>query len=182
MLSTGGAVWISSGQWGTGAVLGFALLTAGGMVVFRAGRLDISGIFLVTYLVLLRFRILYLGQPIGVLEHQLSDGSLIIFAFFMLSDPRSTPDDSRGRAIFAMAVALLAYALRFWFYSPRALLLSLFLLSPLTPILDSLFRHDRFAWSLVEKTHYEKTVVRRRSFFFPSPLGLLWFLRRESRR
>jgi Na+-translocating ferredoxin:NAD+ oxidoreductase RnfD subunit len=41
----------------------------------------------------------------------LQSGSLLIFAFFMISDPRTTPDSRLGRCVFAISVALLGHYL-----------------------------------------------------------------------
>ena len=45
--------------------------------------------------------------------HQLQSGSLLIFAFFMISDPKTTPASRLARFFFALAVAALAHYLAF---------------------------------------------------------------------
>lgn len=45
MLATG-QVWVSPGQWGSLAVFAFLLASAGGLVVNRAGRADVTWTFL----------------------------------------------------------------------------------------------------------------------------------------
>ena len=47
---------------------------------------------------LLLARAFWLGDPLAIPLHQMQSGSLLIFAFFMISDPRTTPD--RGWAAF----------------------------------------------------------------------------------
>jgi len=79
--------------------------------------------------------------------HQLSSGSLLIFAFFMITDPRSTPDSRPGRILFAIAVASLAA----WFIiGPNqrgALLMALAALAFLTPLIDRFLPARRFEWT-----------------------------------
>jgi Na+-transporting NADH:ubiquinone oxidoreductase subunit NqrB len=165
-------VWVSPGQWGDEALLVFWLLVAGGVVVLKAGRQDISFTFLLTHMALLLSRVLYLGQPMSVFFHQLANGSLIIFTFFMISDPRSTPNHRRARVVFAALTAVVGYVLRFHFYSPVAMFTSLFLVSPLTPFLDSLWKQNSYEW-----VPNEKTSVLRFSPGWFSRLGILRFLR-----
>jgi enediyne biosynthesis protein E5 len=141
------SVWVSPAQWGEELILVFWLAIAGVTVVHSAWRYDISVAFLGVFIALLAGRVLYLGQPWAVFWHQLNSGSLILFTFFMISDPRSTPDHRIGRMVFAFAVAGLAYIIRFHFYNPQALLLALFFLSPITVILDTYWKGKRFSWA-----------------------------------
>lgn len=139
-------VWVSPAQWGEETLVVAWILLLGITVARRSRRDDVSLAFLAAYSALLLARVTYLGQPLAVLGHQLRNGGLMLFTFFMISDPRSTPDHPWGRALFAALVALLAYVLRFWLYQPAAIFLALFFLSPLTLIIDTLFKHPRFTW------------------------------------
>lgn len=138
--------WISPGQWGSGLLIAGWVGVLGLVVVIRSARLDTALVFLVTYSLLLGARVYYLGQLPAIWLHQLSSGTLILFSFFMITDPRSTPDDPRGRVVFAVSVAILSFYLRFWQQVPAAPLWSLFFLSPLTLVLDKIWRHTRFDW------------------------------------
>ena len=63
--------------------------------------------------------------------------SLILFAFFMISDPKTTPAKSRpARFAFGAIVAAGAFALQYVAYAQNALLWALLLAAPLTPIFD----------------------------------------------
>jgi Na+-translocating ferredoxin:NAD+ oxidoreductase RnfD subunit len=77
----------------------------------------------------------------------LQSGSLLIFAFFMISDPRTTPDSRLGRCVFAISVALLGHYLAFFMQMRPALYVALIALSPLTLLIDRVFPAERFAWS-----------------------------------
>ncbi len=107
LLVTSSGVWISPGQWGSSvwfaALLGFFAI----LVLSAARRSDVAIFFLGSHAALLFARALWLGDPLAIPLHQLESGSLLIFAFFMISDPRTTPDSRLGRFIFAFSVALL---------------------------------------------------------------------------
>jgi Na+-translocating ferredoxin:NAD+ oxidoreductase RnfD subunit len=77
----------------------------------------------------------------------LQSGSLLIFAFFMISDPRTTPDSRLGRCVFAISVALLGHYLAFFMQMRPALYVALIALSPLTLLIDRVFPAERFASS-----------------------------------
>lgn len=155
-----GAVWVSPGQWGDDFLMLIWILMMGTVVVGGARRYDISLTFLVAHIGLIGSRVLYLGQSAAVFWHQLANGSLIIFAFFMISDPRSTPNHKVGRMVFAVSVALLAYYFRIKLFNPQALLWALFILSPITVILDSVLRARRFEWKpSAKEIVYAKPVI-----------------------
>jgi Na+-translocating ferredoxin:NAD+ oxidoreductase RnfD subunit len=96
---------------------------------------------------LLFARAAWLGDPLVIPLHQLQNGSLLIFAFFMISDPRTAPDSRFGRLIFALSVALAAHYLAFFMQMRPALYVPLIALSPLVLLIDRLFPAERFTWS-----------------------------------
>ncbi len=145
MLATGG-VWVSPGQWGNRAFFAFLLACLGGLVINRAARSDVTYAFLAFYLAVLFGRALWLGQPMAIPFHQLGSGAFLIFAFFMISDPRTTPDSRAGRVLFALLVALGAGAVHFVLYRPNGLLLALFCLAPTVPLIDRLLPSERYVW------------------------------------
>jgi Na+-transporting NADH:ubiquinone oxidoreductase subunit NqrB len=138
--------WISPGIWGTeiwfAALLGLLAL----IVLTAAARADIALFFLGTHAALLFARAAWLGDPLAIPLHQLETGALLIFAFFMITDPKTTPNARIARFILALGVAGLAHYLAFFGEMRPALYLSLALLSPLVPLLDRLFPAQRFTW------------------------------------
>jgi Na+-transporting NADH:ubiquinone oxidoreductase subunit NqrB len=140
-------VWISPGQWG--ASIWFASLS--GFLAIRvlhaARRTDIAIYFLVSHAALLCARAIWLGDPWAIPLHQLQNGSVLIFTFFMISDPRTSPDSSLGRLLFAFAVAALAHYLAFFMQMRAALYFALIALSPFTLLIDRVFPAPRFAWT-----------------------------------
>lgn len=141
-------VWISPGQWGASlwfaALVGFCAI----LVLHAARRADIAAFFLLSHAALLIARAWWLGDPLAIPLHQLQSGSLLIFAFFMISDPRTSPDARLGRFIFAFAVALTAHWLAFSMQMRPALYLALIALSPLTFLIDRILPAERFAWTV----------------------------------
>jgi len=145
MLATG-QVWVSPGQWGSAAFFAFLVACLGGLVVNRAARSDVTYAFLAFYLAVLFGRALWLGQPMAIPLHQVESGAFLIFTFFMISDPKTTPDSRAGRVLFALLVALGAGFVQFVLYRPNGLLLSLAFLSPVVPLLDRLLPGARYVW------------------------------------
>lgn len=138
--------WASPGQWGNDYVLVGWVVALGIVVSARAQRFDTSLAFLITYTTLVALRVLYLGQPVAVLGHQLASGALLLFSFFMISDPMTTPNHPRARILFAVSVAIGAFVWQFILWKPNALVWSLFLLAPLVPLADRFMPAQRHQW------------------------------------
>jgi Na+-transporting NADH:ubiquinone oxidoreductase subunit NqrB len=74
------------------------------------------------------------------------NGSLILFALFMITDPRTIPNSRIGRVLWALLIAVVAFVLRNVFFVNTAVIWALFLVAPLTPLFDRVFAADRFTW------------------------------------
>lgn len=144
---TGGQGWISPGQWGQVAWFGFLIACLGSLVITRAARADVTLAFLAFYIGLLVTRAQWLGDPLTIPLHQIESGALLIFAFFMISDPKTTPDSRMGRFLFALIVALAALYVQFGLFKPNGPLWGLIACSPFVPILDRMFHGTRYDWS-----------------------------------
>lgn len=147
LLAVSADVWISPGQWGTSVYVAALISFLAILVLHRARRADIALFFLGSHAALLLARAYWLGDPLVIPLHQLQSGSLLIFSFFMISDPRTTPDSRLGRFLFALMVALLGHYLAFFMQMRPALYVALIVLSPLTLLLDKLIPGQRFAWT-----------------------------------
>jgi Na+-transporting NADH:ubiquinone oxidoreductase subunit NqrB len=139
-------VWISPGQWGT--EIWFAALTGCFAILLLSAsrRADIAVFFFASHAALLLARAFWLGDPLAIPLHQLQSGSLLIFTFFMISDPRTTPDSMPGRFLFAFAVAASAHYLAFFMQMRPALYVALIALSPAIILLDRLIPAAQFRW------------------------------------
>lgn len=140
-------VWISTGQWGNAAIGAFALACLGFIVLTRARRAETTITFLIAYATLLVGRAVWLGDPLQIPLHHIQNGALLIFAFFMISDPKTTPNTPLGRIIYATIVASIAFVIQFVLYQPNGPILALIMSAPLVPIIDFLRRGRNYEWS-----------------------------------
>jgi Na+-transporting NADH:ubiquinone oxidoreductase subunit NqrB len=139
VVMTSGLGWISPGQWGQAAWFGFLIACLGSLVVTRAVRADVTLSFFGFYMGLLITRALWLGDPLMIPLHQLESGTLLIFSFFMITDPKTTPDSCAGRLLFTLLVALSALCVQFVLFRPHGPLWALLFCSPLVPLIDRCF-------------------------------------------
>src|SRR5262249_40437013 len=112
----------------------------------RAARSDVTLAFLGAWTALLFGRSLWLGEPLAIPLHRLESGALLLFAFFMISDPKTTPDSRAGRILFAVLVALGGWWVQFRLFRTNGLLLSLAGFSLLVPLIDVLLPGSRYDW------------------------------------
>lgn len=142
--------WISSGQWGNTTIGALAVACLGLLVLTRARRAETTFAFLAGYAVLLFGRATWLHDPFSIPLHQLQNGTLLIFAFFMISDPKTTPDSAVGRIAYGAIVASAAYVIQFVFYEPNGPILALILSAPCVPLMDMAFGGRRYQWTQKE--------------------------------
>lgn len=147
ILLTGDA-WLSPGQWGSNAVIFFTVVTLGTIVVTRVQKLDVSLAFLVTLVGLLYWRQVYaLGWPVDYFLHSLGAGSLLLFTFFMISDPRTSPNHPVGRIIWAILIAFFSFYLSAFKWKYNTPVWVLVAAAPLVPLLDRIFKSEIFRWT-----------------------------------
>ncbi|MDF5711443.1 MAG: RnfABCDGE type electron transport complex subunit D [Nostoc sp. S4] len=138
--------WVSPGQWGEEWWYGLVFAGTGGMVLQRIGRWDTTAAFLGAYSLLEAIRNLWLGWTWDVYWHRLMSGSLLLFALFMITDPRSIPNSRIARVVWAICIAGLTFILRNYFFISTAVFWALFILAPVTILLDVLWLAPRFSW------------------------------------
>jgi Na+-translocating ferredoxin:NAD+ oxidoreductase RnfD subunit len=100
-------------------------------------------------------RSLYLGEPMSIPFHRLESGALLLFTFFMISDPKTTPDSRAGRVLFAALVAVGAWYVQFRLFRTNGLLWSLAACSLLVPLIDRWLRGSRDASPFRNAVHAE---------------------------
>jgi Na+-transporting NADH:ubiquinone oxidoreductase subunit NqrB len=191
VLALTGQIWVSPGQWGNAAFFGFLMACLGGLVVNRAARSDITYAFLLTYLGLVFGRSIWLGEPMSIPLHRLQSGALLLFAFFMISDPKTTPDSRAGRLLFAALVAAGGWYVQFRLFRTNGLLWSLALVSLAVPLIDRILPGDCYDWARAgarvpnQTGDAHETIVdsarpaRGGRVVEPARTRLLWLLRRE---
>ena len=147
MMGLTGQVWVSPGQWGSVAFFAFLLACLGGLVINRAARSDVTYAFLAFYAALVVGRSIWLGDPMSIPLHRLQSGALLLFAFFMVSDPKTTPESRTGRILFALLVTLGAGFVQFVLFRPNGLLWSLLVCASSVPAINWLLPGTRYEWS-----------------------------------
>lgn len=141
--------WISPGQWGSGLILMAAISMLGFMVLTRVHRPAVSLVFLSTYAFLLYLRqIWWLGWPADHFFQSLSNGSLLLFSFFMISDPRTLPHHPAMQAAWAALVAVIAFYLSAFHWIHGAPVWVLVALQPFVPLLNRWKNGKRFEWTV----------------------------------
>jgi len=139
--------WLSPGQWGSNTIMFFAVITLGTIVVTRVQKLDISLAFLLTFVGLLYWRQVYvLGWPMDYFFHSVSTGSLLLFTFFMISDPKTSPNHPAARIIWAMLIAIVAFYLSAFKWKYNTAIWVLVAAAPLVPIFNKIFTANYFEW------------------------------------
>ena len=149
--------WVSPGQWGDDGWYALLFAGTGGMVLKRVGRWDTTVAFLGAYAFLEAIRNLWLGWTWDVFCHRLMSGSLLLFALFMITDPRSIPDARISRLLWAGCIAVVTFILRNQFFSSTAVFWALFALAPLNILLDYIWSAPRFSWSFGSNKEQLKT-------------------------
>jgi len=153
LMALTGQVWVSPGQWGNVTFFAFLMACLGGLVVNRASRSDVTYAFIAFYMALVFGRTIWLGEPFSIPLHRLQNGALLLFTFFMISDPRTTPNSRAGRIAFAFLVASGAWYIQFRLFRTNGPLWSLALCSLTVPLIDWLLPAARFEW----RRHAEST-------------------------
>jgi Na+-transporting NADH:ubiquinone oxidoreductase subunit NqrB len=146
MMLMSNRVWVSPGQWGNVAFFGFLITCIGGLVVNRAARSDVTYAFIVFWSALVIGRSLWVGEPLTIPFHRLESGALLLFTFFMISDPKTTPDSRAGRILFAALVAFGGWYINYRLFRTNGILWSLAAGAILVPIIDALLPTTCYQW------------------------------------
>jgi Na+-transporting NADH:ubiquinone oxidoreductase subunit NqrB len=171
LMAVSGNVWVSPGQWGNVAFFAFLMACLGGLVVNRASRSDVTYAFIAFYMMLVFGRSLWLGEPLTIPLHRLQNGALLLFTFFMISDPRTTPDSQAGRVVFAFLVACGAWYVQFRLFRTNGPLWSLAICALTVPLIDRLLPAARYEWARSKSAHV-----------FPLDSSISWARRARLRR
>ena len=142
--------WLSPGQWGSGSLAALWFVALGGLVTQRISRWDVSLSFLASWAALLALRLYaldYAWMPGAAMWlQQASNGAVLLFAFFMISDPMTTPQRRSARIAYAAMVALLAFGWQYLLFKPHGLIVILFLSSWTVPLWNRVWPQQRFKW------------------------------------
>ncbi|WP_214483041.1 RnfABCDGE type electron transport complex subunit D [Bacillus sp. SM2101] len=120
-------------QWSNGYLIMAVILCLGLIATYLANRLDVVLTFLGGFTVFGLFRHFVLGAPLFAAIGPLFGAGLQLFAFFMITDPKSTPTTRKSRIIFALLVAFVDAVFRVY-RIPNPQFYALFVISLLTII------------------------------------------------
>lgn len=156
-----GQAWISPGQWGSDVVLLFTVVSFGYIVLTRIQKLDVSLFFLAGFGGLMFARqILFLGWPMDFFVQTMSTGSLLLFSFFMITDPKTMPDHFIARRLWALTIGVAAFYMASFQFMATAPILVLILAQPLVPMIDHFFTAEKFEWIKQQNNSVKKKLQR----------------------
>jgi Na+-translocating ferredoxin:NAD+ oxidoreductase RnfD subunit len=75
-----------------------------------------------------------------------STGSLLLFSFFMITDPKTIPNHTTVRILWCIAIAAVAFYLTAFKFINGAPIFVLVLAQTLVPALDKFFKAKKFEW------------------------------------
>ena len=140
------AAWVTPGQWGNDVLLGLFLICMAFIVLYRIRSRSVSILFISMWAALVFGRALWLGDPVSIPVHQMQNGAFLIFAFFMISDPKTVPDHAFARLVFCALVAVIGFALQFGFFIREGLFYELALVCAVRPIMEHIWTARAYTW------------------------------------
>ena len=118
------------------------LLTIGGLFLIwrRIITWHMPAVFLGSLALIATLFSLYDPARYASAQFHLLHGGVILAAFFILTDPVTSPSTPRGQTIFAIGCAILVYAIRTWGSYPEAVAFVVMLMNACTPLIDYYIR------------------------------------------
>ena len=113
------------------------------LILYRVGRWVLSLSFIVSYL-FFQYFVIVSTDPVVIFDdlyYRFYSISFVVFILFMLTDPKTTPHKMWHQIFFAMAIAMSATLLDYFYgFRVQHLFMVLFLLTPLRVFLDQYFK------------------------------------------
>jgi Na+-translocating ferredoxin:NAD+ oxidoreductase RnfD subunit len=81
-----------------------------------------------------------------VFFHKFTSGTILLFAFFMITDPVTTPKSVKGRVIWGIITAVVTFILSNWHQNYTAPIWAMFFLMPSTVLFNIIFKGQEFFW------------------------------------
>jgi Na+-translocating ferredoxin:NAD+ oxidoreductase RnfD subunit len=138
---------IVASRWGGGLPAMAFVAILGSVASYKAHRLDLSATYVVTFALGGIVRMLISHAPLWTVLNPMTGAAFQLFTFFMISDPMTTPQTSRGRIVYGVVLASLDSVLRFnqIEFSP---FFALFLMAGLLPVFRRFFapREEEVVW------------------------------------
>lgn len=138
--------WIAVGVWDKNIATVILFFLMGIIVTMKVQRVDTSLIFLSSYIGLHALRLFWLGDPMELLLFRFNSLSLIVFTFFMISDPKTTPRSQSARALFSILVGCIAFVFDAVLFERNGLFWGLVIASPIVILLNATFKGEKYLW------------------------------------
>lgn len=103
---------VTPGQWGDSWVLLFLILNLGFFIIYRIRRLHLVATFILSFAAFGLVRSALELSSVYSLYASLVSGSFLLFTFFMITDPMTSPGTVSGRVLYAVVVAAVDAVLR----------------------------------------------------------------------
>lgn len=139
--------WVSPGKWGNEYLMVVFFIACALLVLLKVGRIDTSLSFLGTLMALEFFRTcIYFNDNIWVFLQKFSSGTILLFAFFMITDPMTTPRSFKGRLIYGCIIGGCTFYLTNWMQAYDAPIWALTIATPITILINTIFKGVQFNW------------------------------------
>lgn len=133
LLFLSGEMTVVAGRWGGSLTGMLAIAALGTLTVWRAKRLDLAAAYALTFFAGACARSWLSGAQLVTLLTPMTGAAFQLFTFFMITDPKTTPETPRGRWAFGFLVGALDAVLRYRQVS-HAPFYALFALSAFGPL------------------------------------------------
>lgn len=165
--------WISPGQWGSHNFFPIAIIGAGLIILTKVKRVETGFVFfgVLIFLELVRQHF-YLGWPIDFWWHRVSNGSILIYALFMITDPKTTPSHRTARVLWATVLAIITFILGYGMQLYAAPIYALFIITPFTPLFDKLWKAEKFEWNFINSQQTKIKNIMKKEMIKPLMLLL----------
>lgn len=138
---------IQPGQWSEAAVLSsFVVAVCGLLVTGSIRRYDIAFYFLGCQFIASTTSVLLGYLTWSQVGAQFSSVALLLFTFFMITDPKTIPNTNVGRLIYAAFCAGFGAVLQFVVGVGPGFVYALFVAALFLPVIDTIFKGESFQW------------------------------------
>lgn len=138
---------VNPGQWSDAAIfVSLVVIVSGLLVTGSIKRYDIAFYFLAFHFLTTLIFSFFEGFQISEVVAQFTSVALLLFTFFMITDPKTIPDSAVGRAIFAAFCAGFGGVLEHVSGVGPGFVYALFVAALILPVIDHIFVGERFQW------------------------------------
>ncbi len=138
--------WLDYGHWGRGNTLALIPIALGSLYLKDFRIWSTTAIYLSLHLIIFGIRHYWLGEPWAIFMHQNFNAAFYIFAFFMISDPKTVPQHIYGKVLFCFLVVMGTYFWEAILYNKTGAIFSLTFTSCFSPLINKVFNQEKYQW------------------------------------